>query len=121
MHGKIVSGLGQAQYFLTREGYSRQFVERLGYLPFPGTLNVQLEEPFPMGPKAIKIEGFVEEDRTFGECWCCRIKLNGIDAAVVRPKRSLYPPELIEVIAPVQLRRALGLEDGDIVEVALLA
>jgi riboflavin kinase len=31
---------------------------------------------------------------------------------VVRPEKSHYPPELIEIIAPVKLR-ALGLEDGD--------
>ena len=119
MRGKILSGLGQAQYFLTREGYSRQFVEKLGFIPFPGTLNVLLEEPFPAEQEAIKIEGFAEEGRTFGECKCYRIRLNGIDAAVVRPERSRYPPELIEVIAPVQLR-ALGLEDGDPVEVIII-
>jgi riboflavin kinase len=120
MRGKIASGLGRAQYFLTREGYSRQFVQKLGFVPFPGTLNVQLEEPFPAELPAIQIEGFLEEGKSFGECKCYRIKLNGIEAAVVRPERSRYPPELIEVIAPVQLRRALGLEDGDPVEVILL-
>jgi len=120
MRGKILSGLGQGQYFLTCEGYSRQFLERLGFVPFPGTLNVMLDEPFPVEQQAIKIEGFAEEGRTFGECKCYRIKLNGIEAAVVRPERSRYPPELIEVIAPVQLRRALRLEDSDPVEVILL-
>jgi riboflavin kinase len=37
---------------------------------------------------------------------------------VVRPERSRYPPELIEVIAPVKLR-ALGLDDGDTVEITV--
>jgi riboflavin kinase len=120
MRGKIASGLGQAQYFLTREGYRRQFILRLGFVPFPGTLNVLLEEPFPAERQAIKIESFSEDGRTFGECKCYPVKLNSIDAAVVRPEKSRYPPELIEIIAPVQLRRALGLEDGDTVEVILL-
>jgi riboflavin kinase len=119
MRGKVASGLGLGQYFLTREGYSRQFVEKLGFVPFPGTLNVQLEEPFPAELPAIRIEGFAEEGKSFGECKCYRIKLNGIEAAVVRPEKSRYPLELIEVIAPVKLR-ALGLEDGDPVEVILL-
>ncbi len=119
MRGKIASGLGQAQYFISREGYSRQFVEKLGFVPFPGTLNVRLEEPFPAERQAIKIEGFAEEGKSFGECNCYRIELNDIEAAVVRPERSRYPPELIEIIAPVKLR-ALGLEDGDPVEVILL-
>ena len=120
LRGKIASGLGQGQYFLTREGYSRQFLQKLGFVPFPGTLNVRLEGPFPAEKQAIRIEGFAEEGKSFGECKCYRIKLNGIEAAVVRPEKSRYPPELIEVIAPVQLRRALGLEDGDSVEVILL-
>jgi riboflavin kinase, archaea type len=119
MRGKIASGLGQGQYFLTREGYSRQFVQKLGFVPFPGTLNVLLEGPFPAEKHAIRIEGFLEEGKSFGECKCYRIKLNGMQAAVVRPEKSRYPPELIEVIAPVKLR-ALGLEDGDPVDVILL-
>ena len=119
MLGKIASGLGQGQFFISREGYSRQFLQHLGFVPFPGTLNVLLEEPFPM-EQAIKIEGFQEEGRSFGECKCYRIKLNGIEAAVVRPERSRYPADLIEVIAPGKLRRALGLEDGDAVEVILI-
>ena len=112
MRGKIASGLGQAQYFISREGYSRQFLERLGFVPFPGTLNVRLEEPFPAELPAIRIEGFAEEGQSFGECKCYRIKLNGIEAAVVRPERSRYPPELIEIIAPVKLQ-TLVLEDSD--------
>jgi CTP-dependent riboflavin kinase len=47
MRGIILSGLGQAQYFLTREGYSRQILERLSFVPFPRTLNVLLDDPFP--------------------------------------------------------------------------
>jgi hypothetical protein len=92
MRGKIASGLGQAQYFLTRAAYSRQFVQKLGFATFPGTLNVRLEGLFPAELPAIRIEGFSEEGRSFGECKCYRIKLNGIEAAVVRPERSRRRP-----------------------------
>lgn len=120
MRGKITSGLGQAQHFLSREGYCRQFEARLGYVPFPGTLNILLDEPFPTEAPSIEIEGFREGDKSFGCCRCYHIKINGIDAAVVRPERSCHPPELIEVIAPVHLRRALRLVDGDSVSIILL-
>jgi riboflavin kinase len=119
MRGKIVAGLGQGRYFISREGYSRQFLQKLGFVPFPGTLNVLLEEPFPAGQKAIEVEGFSEGGKSFGGCKCYRIKLNEIQAAVVRPERSSYPAELIEVIAPVRLR-APGLDEGDPVEVIVL-
>jgi len=118
MLGKVSSGLGQAQYFLSREGYRRQFKEFLGFVPFPGTLNVLLEVPFLAGVQAIEIKAFSEEGRSFGECECYRITLNGVQAAIVRPEKSRYPPEIIEIIAPVRLR-ALGLKDGDLVEIIL--
>jgi riboflavin kinase len=120
MRGIITAGLGQGQYFISREGYSRQFLDHLGFVPFPGTLNVLLEEPFPSEKQAIRIEGFQEEGRSFGKCNCYRIRLNGIEAAVVQPEKSRYPADLVEVIAPVQLRRALGLKEGDPVDVVLL-
>lgn len=120
MRGKVSSGLGQAQHFLSREGYCRQFEARLGYVPFPGTLNVLLDGPFPAESPSIEIDGFWEKNRCFGSCRCYRIKINGIDAAVVRPERSCHPPELIEVIAPMHLRRALGLVDGDMVSISLI-
>jgi len=58
-------------------------------------MNRRLDEPFPAKQEAIKIEGFAEEGSTFGDCRCYPFKLNGMQAAVVRPERSRYPPELI--------------------------
>ncbi|MDD2835268.1 MAG: DUF120 domain-containing protein [Methanothrix sp.] len=49
--------------------------------PFPGTLDVLLDELFPTELQAIQIEGFSEEDRIFGDCRCYPIKLNGMQAA----------------------------------------
>ena len=121
MRGKVSAGRGEGQYYISKDGYKIQFREILGFEPFPGTLNVKLNTLFvPPEQKAIRIKGFQDEDRTFGECRCYRIKLNGIDATVVRPERSDYPADLIEVIAPVNLRKALVLGEGDLVEITLL-
>mgnify|MGYP001049614106 CR=1 FL=1 len=118
MFGKVTAGVGQAGYFLSRDGYRQQFLDRLGFIPFPGTLNVLLEEPFPASAPAILIQGFSEKEECFGACRCYRIQINGLDGAAIRPEKSSHPPELIEVISPVNLRRALDLKDGDTVEVA---
>jgi riboflavin kinase len=120
MQGKVISGLGRAGYFLCREGYSRQFREKLGFVPFPGTLNVLLDQPFPTSAPAIIIQGFSEKEKSFGACRCYRIQINGLDGAAIRPDKSSHPPELIEVISAVNLRRALNLKDGDSVDVRLL-
>lgn len=42
-----------------------------------------------------------------------------IHGAVVMPQVPNYPDDLVEVLAPVNLREALRLKDGDAVEVAI--
>ncbi len=120
IHGKVVTGLGEGQYYISVDGYRSQFNRKLGFNPYPGTLNLRLIEPFAESfGGSIKIEGFRDDERTFGECRCYPVKINGIKAAIVRPERSSYPANLVEVIAPVNLRKALCLSDGDEIEVTL--
>lgn len=119
MRGRVVSGLGQSQHFLSQDEYQRQFIELFGFVPAAGTLNVLLDGPLPTDAQAIWIKGFCRDEKSFGGCLCYLIKLNGIDAAALRPERSCHPPEMIEIIAPVNLRRALDLKDGDVVLVTL--
>ncbi|AFC98946.1 Transcriptional regulator of a riboflavin/FAD biosynthetic operon [Methanocella conradii HZ254] len=120
LKGRVTTGLGEGQYYISLEGYRRQFVEKLGFEPYPGTLNLQLKEPFAVhDTSAIKIEGFKDSARTFGGGKCYPVKIDGIEAAIIRPDRSSYPLNMVEVIAPVNLREKLGLKDGDEVEVIL--
>jgi len=120
LRGKVASGLGEGRYYISREGYRRQFSEKLGFDPSPGTLNLKLDEPFTIEDSdSIEIEGFSDEGRSFGGCRCLPAEVGGGRGAVVRPERTGYPPDLLELIAPVNLREALGLSDGDEVEVVL--
>jgi riboflavin kinase len=120
IRGRVAAGLGEGQYYISREGYRRQFSEKLGFDPSPGTLNLKLDEPFGLDesdPKSVRIEGFEDEGRTFGACRCRPVKIEGIKGAIVRPERTSYPASLLELIAPVNLRESLALSDGDEVEV----
>jgi riboflavin kinase len=120
LRGKIAVGLGEGRHYISREGYRNQLIQKLGIDPFPGTLNLVIYEPLELHEvEAVKIEGFTDENRTFGECICFPARINGIKCAIVRPKRTSYPPNLIEIIAPVNLRNALKVSDGDEVIVAL--
>ena len=40
--GIVVSGMGEGAYYMALEGYRKQFKEKLGFEPYPGTLNVKL-------------------------------------------------------------------------------
>jgi riboflavin kinase len=118
--GKVVTGLGEGQYYISLDGYRRQFAEKLGFEPYPGTLNLKLKEPFPQHEgSAVNIAGFKDASRTFGGGKCYPVRIGGVEAAVIRPDRSSYPLNLVEIIAPVNLRKTLGLKDGDEVEVML--
>lgn len=47
LEGRVVSGMGEGAYYMSLEGYRKQFREKLGYEPFPGTLNIKLSDQFP--------------------------------------------------------------------------
>ena len=120
VRGKVTLGMGEGQYYISLDGYRRQFNQKLGFDPFPGTLNLKLSEPFvPPEQDAIRIDGFRDENRTFGGCHCYPVTVKGIRGAIIRPDRTSYSPMLLEIIAPVNLRKSLGLTDGDEVEVKL--
>ncbi len=120
LKGRITTGLGEGQYYISLDGYRNQFIDKLGFEPYPGTLNLRLKEPFPQHEAAaIKIEGFKDASRTFGGGQCYLVNIGGVKAAIIRPDRSSYPLNLVEIIAPVNLRKTLGLKDGDEIEVTL--
>lgn len=129
--GQVVTGLGEGQYYVAQEGYMRQFRSRLGFEPFPGTLNLKLDTDSEIqrhrlddGP-GLHIEGFRTDERTFGPARCFRASLAAdkarkraySGAAVILPERTHYPPNMLELLAPIELRRTLKLQDGDVVNV----
>lgn len=125
LEGKVLKGLGEGQYYVNIPGYRKQFEEKLHFVPFPGTLNIQLSESSsPLRNllremPSVRVEGFNDGERTFGGGNCYPVVVGGIEAAIVAPERTHYPSDLIEIIAPVKLRDALELNDGDRVVVQL--
>lgn len=121
--GEVVSGMGEGKYYISLDGYVEQFVEKLGYEPFPGTLNLSLDDESTRRRAALEnvegtlIEEWENEERTFGAATCYEASIDGVEAHVIRPHRSHYPDETLEVIAPIKLRDELGIDYGDDVTV----
>ena len=116
--GKLVSGLGEGAGFTRTEWARRQFVELLGIDPYPGTLNlvVEDEDAFKTWRAIRKQAGLIITPPDQGWCkgTCYPATVAGtIKGAVVVPEIADYPTDKIEIIAEVGLRRALGLADGD--------
>ncbi|MEM0129253.1 MAG: DUF120 domain-containing protein [Thermoplasmata archaeon] len=122
--GTVVSGLGEGRYYLSQPGYAEQFPSRLGYRPYPGTLNVRLEgERLRLAQAVrhwagIRIEGFQANGRTFGGATCIRAEVGGTPGHLIRPDRT-HHSDVLEFVAPVCLREALGLRDGSTVDLRL--
>jgi riboflavin kinase, archaea type len=116
--GEVASGLGEGRYYLSQPGYVVQFTERLGYSPYPGTLNVRVK-PSEARRLAvlhdwsgIRIDGFEAGGRTFGGATCFPARLNGHPCHLIHPDRSHYR-DVVEFVAADCLRESLHLKDGD--------
>ncbi len=128
LEGVVFTGLGEGAYYVTRDPYRRQFMEKLGFDPYPGTLNLKLVTDYDIKTRseleaypAIEIEGFKNENRTFGPVKCYpAIIENKAKGALVSALRSHYDSSVIELIAPVYLRKHLALKDGHKVKVEVL-
>jgi riboflavin kinase len=128
LEGVLFTGLGEGAYYITRNGYRKQFIEKLGFDPYPGTLNLKLTTDYDVKTRtelesfpAIEIEGFKNETRTFGPVKCYPAIINNkVKGAVVAALRSHYDASVIEVIAPCYLRGKLKLKDGHKVKVEIL-
>lgn len=124
LSGKVITGLGEGQYYISLEGYRKQFREKLGFDPYPGTLNIRLDpQSIEIRKKisgTIRIAGFVEQNRTFGGCTCFNVKIADLRGAVIVPERTHYPEDIVEIIAPVNLRDYLKVRDGSTVKVEVV-
>ncbi len=114
--GEVISGLGEGAYYI--EQYRERIREYLGFDPYPGTLNLRVIFPRTIFDalctvRPTLIPGFVKEGRSFGDVKAYPIKIRGIRGAIVVPSRTVHPPKIAEIIAPVNLRETLGLNDGD--------
>jgi len=117
IEGKVVSGKGEGKYFLSFEQYAGKINEKIGFKPFLGTLNLQVEqsklEQFSAALDKVYIEGFELPGRTFGGLVAAKILINNeLKGALVFPERTNLPKNIVEVIAHVNIRKKFSLKDG---------
>ena len=120
LKGMLVSGMGEGAYYMSLKGYTKQFKEKLGYVPFPGTLNVKLSKKEHIetvsqfyNRDCILINGFSDEKRTYGWVKCFNAKLNNlIDCELVILERTHHDNSVIELISKINIRKTAKLKDG---------
>ncbi len=122
--GVVFSGLGEGAYYMNQEGYKNQFIEKLDFVPYPGTLNLRVKKENQEEVRMLEaspfilIEGFTDGNRSFGPAKCFHGKVaDKIDGALIFPVRTHYSGDVVEMISTEYLRRMLHLKDGDSVKV----
>jgi riboflavin kinase len=121
LEGRVFSGLGEGFYYISLPQYFEQIKEKVGFTPYPGTLNIQLLSKDSIENRMllekiadIPIDGFSNGQRTYGGAKCIRALFNGEqEAALIFVERTHYGRDIVEVIAPVYLRGKYNLRDGD--------
>lgn len=121
--GKVSSGKKKGRFFLSRENYIVQINEKLGFVPYPGTLNVNIDGAEMSKEPCTLLQGFSNGSRYFGDVACYRAILlygeKSVECFALRPLLSTHTG-VIELIHEKNLRELLGLEDGIEVEIELV-
>mgnify|MGYP003668766715 CR=1 FL=1 len=124
--GRLATGIGMGKIFTQLDWAKEQFVAGTGIDPFPGTVNVILDDPesFPVWVRLKKTDGIRMNNPNDGphdcdaKCW--PVTIDGrIAGAIVFPLVDGYPPAQVEIIAAENVRAALDIEDGDTVTLTL--
>jgi CTP-dependent riboflavin kinase len=121
--GRVARGAGEGASFTQIPWARAAFIAQLGIDPYPGTLNLTPEDARAWAALRATPSILIRSpDPKFCNALAWRIRVAGrVDAAIVVPEVPGYPDDKIEIIAAVSLRDALGLADGDRVELAVLS
>jgi REG-2-like HAD superfamily hydrolase len=122
IQGRVVGGDGRASGFTQLPWVQRQVDERLGFAPYPGTLNLKpLSEADRDAFERLKCRPGVKLEPEPGFCAarCFPVVVETVAAAIVLPEVPDYPPDRLELLAPVHLRDELALNDGCMLTVAV--
>jgi CTP-dependent riboflavin kinase len=124
--GVIFSDLGQASSFMSLDWVQSLLRERLGFVPYPATLNLRVESEEEMAVwreirRTTKGMDVPPPDASFCHASCYSVEIQRPDgnkrgklkAAVLVPEVEGYPPDKVEVIAPVRVKDELRVRDGD--------
>jgi riboflavin kinase, archaea type len=119
--GTVVSGLGESGSFLAIPWVNSQIVEKLCFSPFCGTLNIDVHDPHVQETlKNCCSNRILPQESGF----CDALVVDGMIAGrypcgVILPLVEHYPDCILEIVAPVHLKEALELRDGDGIEVEI--
>ena len=116
--GKIVSGEKKGASFTQLNWVQNQCQNKLGFSPFPGTLNLKIEDETITLIETLFQKGGIElvpPDSKSCTGHVYPVSIMGVPGAIVAPAEKVraHGKNIIELIAPASLKDALDADDGD--------
>jgi len=114
----------QAAFFTQLDWVKEQCQEKLGFIPYPGTVNLEvLEEDLSKLIQIKKEDGvkLIPPDPQFCAGRILRASIEGVNGCLFIPPQdvNVHQPNIIELMAPVMVKQILGVNDGDILTITL--
>jgi riboflavin kinase len=123
VEGKVFSGSGEGAKFIKLPWVRKQIAEKLGFAPYPGTLNIKLAKNSVKLEKSSKKAESIEISPVTrfcrGRCFKAYL-MDDVQCAIVIPEVADYPEDVLEVVAPINLRQKYMLNDEDTVEIKIM-
>ncbi len=118
LRGRVAGGVGDLSRWMTR--YADAYERATGVRLHPGSLNVVLDKPWTVHRAPLRLEA---DDVGVGMS-IVPCQIGHLPAFIMRTDRNNaglgdHQPNVIEIAAAVNLRRALDLADGDTVEITV--
>jgi CTP-dependent riboflavin kinase len=116
--GRIESGIQKGAFFTQLDWVQQQCHKKLGFKPFAGTLNLAIaEDSVPMIAELLQKSGMelVSPDASFCSGHVYPVSVMGVSGAILAPAEDVrvHGSNIIEIIAPISLKEALDVTDGD--------
>ena len=149
IQGQVFSGLNEGAYYMSQNGYKKHYPtyvilhhlsvyrnvtkylgitkNKLGFIPYPGTLNLKLSSNTDIKNRAylesspgILIHSFTNKSRSFSsvKCFLLRINNNFPGAAIVI-ERTHHDESVLEIISPIYLKGDSKIFDDAIVKLTI--
>ncbi|MEM4513798.1 MAG: DUF120 domain-containing protein [Ignisphaera sp.] len=126
IRGKVVDGVGEGSKYVSL--YQEVLTRILGIVPYPGTLNIKLsveeaQKVKQILQKSICIYFITPPGNAYCKAyaWKAYVRARGkcIRAYIVKPEKTIYGDDVVELLSEVYLRGALDLRTGDEIELLI--
>lgn len=127
LNGTVKSGLQKAGMFMQKDNYRKQYVKKLGFMPYNGTLNVKLEKDVEINIQEKYSEKLriIEGNETLGDVYfleavlCTADKKISEKGAILFPTKTVHTVDTIEFVAKDKLREKMNLNDDSKVIISI--